>query len=118
MKNKVLVVEDEPLLLMMAAEVGEDAGFEALEAGNADEALSLLETVDDIRILVTDIDMPGSMNGLKLAATVRNRWPPIQIVIVSGKQRPKRSELPDDSVFFPKPYDIQELSSALVTMAA
>jgi len=60
MKNRVLVVEDDPLLLMMAAEVVEDAGFEALEAANADEALSLLETVEGIRILVTDIDMPGS----------------------------------------------------------
>jgi CheY-like chemotaxis protein len=118
MKNRVLVVEDEPLLLMMAAEVVEDAGFEALEAGNADEALSLLETVEDIRILLTDIDMPGSMDGLTLASTVRDRWPPIEIVVVSGKQRPRKAELPERSVFFPKPYDIHKLSSILGKMAA
>jgi DNA-binding LytR/AlgR family response regulator len=67
---------------------------------------------------MTDIDMPGSMNGLKLASAVRERWPPVQIVIVSGKQRPGRSDLPEGSVFFTKPYDIGNLSKTLVQMAA
>ncbi|MFS8146402.1 two-component system response regulator [Rhizobium sp. R635] len=118
MKIKVVVVEDEPLLLMMAVEVVEEAGFEALAARDADEALLLLETVADIRILLTDIDMPGSMDGLKLARAVRDRWPPVEIIIVSGMTEPDASELPERGVFFSKPYDTRRLSDTLVRMAA
>ena len=78
MKSKILLVDDEPLLLMLGAEVVEEAGFEPLEARNADDAMRLLEKEPDIRILMTDIDMPGSMDGLKLAAAVRDRWPPVE----------------------------------------
>ena len=81
-----MIVEDEPLLLMLAAELVEEAGLDSLTARNADEAILLLEQDPGIRILMTDIDMPGSMDGLKLAAAVSDRWPPIQIVVVSGKQ--------------------------------
>jgi CheY-like chemotaxis protein len=80
----VLVVEDEPLLRMMAVEVVEEVGFVALEAGNADEAVALLESRSDIALLFTDINMPGSMDGLKLAHAVRGRWPPIKILLVSA----------------------------------
>lgn len=118
MLKKVLVVEDEPLLLMLAAELVEDAGFEAVEATNADDALRLLESEPEIKILMTDIDMPGSMDGLKLAATVRDRWPPIQIVVVSGKQRPQVRDLPEQGVFLAKPYDIHRLAETLVRLAA
>lgn len=114
----VLIVEDEPLLLMLAAELVEEAGLNPLTAGDADQAVALLEQSADIRILMTDIDMPGSMDGLKLAAAVRNRWPLIQIVVVSGKQRPGTGELPTHSVFLPKPYDIYKLSETLTRMAA
>ncbi len=100
----VLVVEDEPLLRMLAVEVVEAAGFVALEAGNADEAVALLEARSDISLLFTDIDMPGSMDGLKLAHAVRGRWPPIKILLVSGHVRLQPFELPSSSRFVGKPY--------------
>jgi two-component system, response regulator PdtaR len=100
----VLVVEDEPLLRMMAVEVVEEAGFVALEAGNADEAVALLESRLDIALLFTDINMPGSMDGLKLAHAVRGRWPPIKILLVSGQVRLQPSQLPSSSRFVGKPY--------------
>jgi CheY-like chemotaxis protein len=100
----VLVVEDEPLLRMLAVEVVEEAGFVALEAGNADEAVALLESRSDIALLFTDINMPGSMDGLKLAHAVRGRWPPIKILLVSGRVRLQLSQLPSSSRFVRKPY--------------
>jgi two-component system, response regulator PdtaR len=106
----VLVVEDEPLLRMMAVEVVEEAGFVALEAGNADEAVALLESRLDIVLLFTDINMPGSMDGLKLAHAVRGRWPPIKILLVSGQVRLQPSQLPSSSRFVGKPY----LTAAMV----
>ena len=80
----VLVVEDEPLLLLLAGTLVEEAGLQPLYAGNADEAVDILEARQDIRIVFTDVEMPGSMDGIKLAAAIHNRWPPIQIVVVSG----------------------------------
>lgn len=112
---KVLVVEDEPLLLMTAIDIVEGAGFEAIAARDADEAIRLLESIPDIRILFTDIHMPGSMDGLKLAAAVRRRWPPIEIIIVSGMKRPDAAEMPERSVFFSKPYDPRVVSGALAS---
>jgi two-component system, response regulator PdtaR len=100
----VLVVEDEPLLRMLAVEVVEEAGFVALEARDADEAVALLESRTDISLLFTDIDMPGSMDGLKLAHAVRGRWPPIKILLVSGQVRLQPSQLPSSSRFVGKPY--------------
>lgn len=81
----VLVVEDEPLIRMAACMIVEDAGFIALEAANADDAIRILESRSDIRLIFTDVDMPGSLDGLKLAHFVRNRWPPIKIIVASGK---------------------------------
>jgi CheY-like chemotaxis protein len=118
MKTKVLIVEDEPLLLMMAVDLFEDAGFEALEASNADDAIVLLAGMPDVRIVVTDIDMPGSMDGLKLAKAVRNRWPPIEIIVVSGKQRPAVEDLPARAVFMSKPYNTDVLLQTASRMAA
>jgi CheY-like chemotaxis protein len=95
----VLAVEDEPMVLMMAIDVITEAGFEALRAGNADEAIALLESRDDIRIIFTDINMPGSMDGLRLAHAVRGRWPPIEIIV-----RPPsvlRARCPNVGGFFP-----------------
>jgi len=114
----VLVVEDEPLVRMLAVDVVEDAGFEAIEATNADEALDILEKNDHIRILFTDIDMPGSMDGLRLATAVRDRWPPVHIIVASGKQRPAATELPDGGVFFSKPYDVARLARTMQGMLA
>jgi len=98
----VLVVEDEPLLRMLAVEVVEEAGFIAIEARDADEAVVLLESRSDITLLFTDINMPGSMDGVKLAHAVRDRWPPIKIIVVSSRI-PDR-DLPAGSRFFCKPY--------------
>jgi CheY-like chemotaxis protein len=83
----ILVIEDEPLIRMVVSEYIADAGFEALEAANADIAIEILERRGDIRAIFTDINMPGSMDGLKLARAVRDRWPPIHIIITSGIPR-------------------------------
>jgi CheY-like chemotaxis protein len=87
----------------------EDAGFLAIEAANADEAVVVLEGRGDIAMVFTDIDMPGTMDGLKLAHAVRNRWPPIKIVLVSGKTQLSESELPSNSKFFAKPYAVSAM---------
>ena len=112
----VLVVEDEPLLRMLAVAVLEEAGFLAIEARDADEAAVLLESRADIALLFTDIDMPGSMDGLKLAHAVRIRWPPIKILVVSGKQRLQSSDLPSNSRFLRKPYQASALVEELRSM--
>ncbi|WP_426124533.1 response regulator [Pararhizobium sp. PWRC1-1] len=91
----------------------EEAGFQAVEATNAFEAVQILEARTDIRIVFTDIDMPGSMDGMTLAAAVRDRWPPIEIVIVSGHRRPKEADLPLRSHFFSKPYEARDIVDTL-----
>ena len=112
----VLIVEDEPTLLLFAQDFLEDAGFRTLTANNADAAIAILETHEDIRIIFTDIDMPGSMNGIKLAQAVRNRWPPIQIIATSGHvSAPK---LPEGSKFFDKPFEPQKVIDAMHEMVA
>src|ERR1700735_2763523 len=100
----VLVVEDEFLIRMNAAEMIEEAGFEVLEASNADEAVAILEARLDIAVVFTDIQMPGSMDGLKLARAVRNRWPPIHIVATSGLVDVRTRDLPAGWRVRPKPY--------------
>jgi CheY-like chemotaxis protein len=114
----VLIVEDEPLLRMLAAEVVEEAGFVALEARDADEAVILLEAHPDISLLFTDINMPGSMDGLKLAHAVRDRWPPIKILLVSGQVQLQPSELPSNSFFIRKPYQASALVEELRAMVS
>jgi CheY-like chemotaxis protein len=88
----VLIVEDELLIGAMMAEVISDAGFEVVEAPNADEGLRILEGHPGIRVVLTDIDMPGSMDGLELACAIRHRWPGIEIIVTSGKWRPYADE--------------------------
>ncbi len=100
----VLVVEDDPLLLMDAVDMLEDDGFKVYSAQNADEAICLLEKHDDIRVLFTDVDMPGSIDGLKLAHAVRDRWPPVRIMVTSGLRHVLPADLPENGLFFPKPY--------------
>jgi len=98
----ILAVEDEFLIREVLIEDLTDAGFEVLSASNADDALVLLEARKDIYLVMTDIDMPGSIDGLKLAALVSDRWPPVHIIITTGKHRPKW--IPDRAQFVPKPY--------------
>ena len=112
----VLVVEDDYLLRIVAVSFLEDAGFETLEARSADEAITLLEDRKDIRMVFTDIDMPGSMDGLRLAHVIRNRWPPIELLIASGHIRPREEELPAGGTFLKKPYDGQELVGAVKSL--
>jgi CheY-like chemotaxis protein len=81
----VLIVEDEFLLRMDAVDMVADAGFEVVEAADADEAIGILDARRDIAVVFTDIQMPGSMDGLKLARAVKGRWPPIKIVATSGR---------------------------------
>lgn len=100
----VLVVEDDFILRMNAVQMIEEAGFEALEATNADDAILILEARSDINVVFTDIDMPGSMDGLKLAHAVRERWPPIQIITTSGHVTVNDNDLPTGGKFIPKPY--------------
>jgi two-component sensor histidine kinase/ActR/RegA family two-component response regulator len=112
----VLVVEDEMVLRMRAVDIVEDAGFNAVEAVNADEALSILESRSDISLLFSDIQMPGTMDGLKLAQAVHHRWPSIKIILVSGQVKPTNDDKPADSRFFGKPIDVKEMISELQDM--
>jgi two-component sensor histidine kinase/CheY-like chemotaxis protein len=114
--NKVLVVEDEMVLRLRAVDIVEDAGFTPVQAINADEALSILESRSDISLLFTDIQMPGTMDGLKLAHAVRHRWPTIKIILVSGQVRPSSDERPADSRFFGKPLVVSKMVSELQEM--
>jgi CheY-like chemotaxis protein len=115
----VLVVEDEPLALMDAVDLVTQAGFEAVGAKNADEAIEVLERRNDIGVVFTDINMPGSMDGIKLAHAVRNRWPPIEIIVTSGLNFEDVEQLlPERGVFFPKPYTPEQVASALHKLAA
>lgn len=95
----------------------EEAGFEVVEAGDADEAIRILETGAQVCILFTDVEMPGSMNGFALARVTRDRWPPIEIVVASGRRQPDAMSLPDRAQFFGKPYDWPALMSALHMIA-
>jgi CheY-like chemotaxis protein len=105
----VLVVEDEMLLRMRAVDMVEDAGYTSVEAVDADEAVEILESRSDIALVFTDIQMPGSMDGLKLAHAVHKRWPPIKIILVSGKLKLSKADIPADSRFFGKPLEATEI---------
>jgi CheY-like chemotaxis protein len=78
----VLVIEDDPAIRLLVSDIVADSGFEALEAADADEAVQILESRGDIRAVFTDINMPGSVDGLKLANAVRDRWPPTHIFVI------------------------------------
>jgi len=112
----VLVVEDEMVLRMRAVDIVEDAGFTPVEAVNADEAIAILESRSDIDLLFTDIQMPGSMDGLKLAHAVHDRWPGIKIILVSGQVKPSDAERPADSRFFGKPLGVGQMINELQAM--
>jgi CheY-like chemotaxis protein len=109
----VLVVEDELLLRMDAVDMIRAAGFEVIDAGTADEAIEILEARTDITVVFTDIQMPGSMDGLKLAKAVRGRWPPIKIIATSGRVHVAETDLPEGGRFLPKPYSPLEIAGVL-----
>jgi DNA-binding NtrC family response regulator len=101
----VLIVDDEPLIRMDVASLLEDAGFDVIEAVNADEAIRVLETKSSVWAIFTDVDMPGSMDGIRLAHAVKDRWPPVHIFVMSGHRSVDVSELPAGGRFFSKPCD-------------
>jgi CheY-like chemotaxis protein len=114
----VLIVEDELLILIEAVELVTEAGFEALSAKNADDAIIILDSRDDIRVIFTYINMPGSMDGLKLSHAVRNRWPPIDIIITSALNLGGVQRMLERGVFLPKPYTPAQIAGALYKFAA
>jgi CheY-like chemotaxis protein len=109
----VLIVEDEFLLRMDAVDMIRAAGFGVVEAANADQAIEILEARSDITVIFTDIQMPGSMDGLKLARAVRGRWPPIKIVATSGHVHVSEADLPAGGRFLPKPYSPVQVTGVL-----
>jgi CheY-like chemotaxis protein len=112
----VLIVEDEMLLRMRAVDMVEDAGFTPVEAVDADEAVAILESRSDVALLFTDIQIPGIMDGLKLAHAVHERWPPIKIILVSGRLQPASVDIPADSRFFGKPLEAKEMIAEMQDM--
>ncbi|MDQ0323348.1 YesN/AraC family two-component response regulator [Pararhizobium capsulatum DSM 1112] len=96
----------------------EDEGFRVFEASNADEAIDILNAHPEIQVMFTDIDMPGSMDGLKLASAVRDRWPPVKIIVTSGHHYLNDQALPVEGRFFSKPYNHSQIVSTITAMAA
>jgi CheY-like chemotaxis protein len=114
----VLIVEDDLLLRMNALEMIAAAGFDVVEAADADQAIDILESRRDITVVFTDIQMPGSMDGLKLARAVRGRWPPIKIVATSGHPYVDETDLPEGGRFLAKPYNSVQVTGVLRELTA
>jgi CheY-like chemotaxis protein len=110
-KPIVLIVEEDALIRMSAVHMIQDAGYPIVEACNADEAIGILERQSDIRVVFTDINMSGSMDGLKLAHAIRNRWPPIHLIVASGLNM--QDKLPANGRFVRKPYAAEDITTAL-----
>jgi two-component system, response regulator PdtaR len=102
----ILIVEDEALVRVLAAGMFGNAGFRVLEAANGDEALEFLDADSDVQLLFTDVNLPGTIDGLALARQVHDRWPHIGIIVVSGQPMPQPHELPIGCRFHRKPYDV------------
>jgi CheY-like chemotaxis protein len=115
-KSVILVVEGEAFVRMMAVAIAEDGGFEALSAASADEAIGILESRSDVLLVFTDVNMPGSMNGLRLAHAVRGRWPPVELLVTSALGNITARDLPERGRSLPKPYDVATLSEAFHQM--
>ena len=112
----VLLVEDEPLILMSTAQLLEDEGFRVIEATDAEEALTAVEANSDISVLFTDINMPGEMDGLDLARQVHIAHPDIHLILTSGKVSPTKGQLPDDGCFIGKPYSVAAVARVISSM--
>lgn len=112
----VLVVEDGPLLRLDLVDQLEVAGFHVFEAADANAAIAVLVEHEEIRLVLTDVDMPGGMDGVRLAAYIRDRWPPMKVVIVSGYRQVSSAQIPADSRFFSKPLDPRRVIGAMHEM--
>jgi two-component system, response regulator PdtaR len=115
--NAVLVVEDEPLVRALAVDVLEEAGFDVLEAPTADYALVVLGKREDICVVLTDVDMPGGLNGFQLARIVQDHFHRVRVIIVSGKARPNRHDIAPEAIFIPKPYKLTEIVRTVQALA-
>jgi len=112
----IVIVEDELITGEYLSDILTEKGYSVIAVANADEAIAMLETRSDVRMLITDINMPGPMNGLNLAATVRERWPKIKIIITTGAQRPKIEEVPTGSLYLKKPYTPGSVMAAVLSL--
>ena len=108
-RGVILVAEDEDLVRLIATDILEECGFSVIEAENAEEALTVLEARPDVRLLFTDINMPGALNGIELARQVHDRWPHVLLVLTSGQRAPRRADIPDEGRFLAKPYAAEQL---------
>lgn len=99
----VLLVEDEPLVRLTQADVLREAGFWVVEAYNADEAFEILRRKANVRVVLTDVDMPGSIDGFEFARLVAQGWPEVGVLVTSGKALPQQGDLPPSAVFIAKP---------------
>ncbi|MCJ8517331.1 CheY-like chemotaxis protein [Pseudorhizobium tarimense] len=111
--SAILVVEDDPLIRLSITVDLADLGYEVYEAADAQEAIDQLTQHANISVLFTDIDMPGDIDGLRLAALVRDRWPPIKIIVTSGKHQLTCADIPFTGVFIPKPYTPMVVASVI-----
>lgn len=103
---------------MAAVDLVETAGYEVLEAGTADEAIAFLEQRSDIVLVFTDVEMPGSMDGMKLSQAIRDRWPPVKLIVASGRVDVEDGELPAGARFFSKPYNDDRIVEAIDELLA
>jgi len=117
-KVVVLVVEDDPIIRMGAIDLIQHAGFEAIEAADADKAIKILEVRPDIRVVFTDVEMPGTMDGIKLSHYIRERWPPIKLIVASGRTIVEQGSLPEGASFFGKPYRDDDLVQSIIRLVA
>jgi CheY-like chemotaxis protein len=116
-RHPVLIIEDEPILRMEAIDMVERAGFEAIEAKDVDEAIKILETRTDIRVVYMDLDMPRGVKGIEIAACIRDRWPPIEIILTAASFSKADLDLPVRAEFFSKPVRHREIVAAMRRMA-
>ena len=100
----------------LAVDMVASGGYKVYEAGNADEAIALMEQHPDIRIVFTDVEMPGTMDGIKLAHYIRHRWPPILLIVTSGAVRLSEKDLPIGAAFLHKPYERRDVTDRLFEM--
>jgi CheY-like chemotaxis protein len=116
--HPVLIIEDEPVLRLEVSDMVERAGFQAVEATSIDDAIRILEEREDIRVVYMDLDMPRGVKGIEIAAAIRNRWPPIEIILVAASFAKADLDLPVRAEFYPKPIQHQDVMAAMQRMAS
>ena len=109
-------MEDQPIIRFAAVDFLNSAGFEVLEARDADDAIRILDAHVDVSLVFTDVEMPGSMDGIRLTHYIRGRWPKVYFIVASGRRIVEEHQLPHGSKFFPKPYDESSIVSEMKRM--